>query len=77
LGDGLTGRHCHVFDLVASGVHRAREIATAGGMGYDTAREALRELVEVGTLNKHGTVYSLPADVVQIADRLAVELGGG
>jgi hypothetical protein len=76
LGDGLTGRHSHVFDLVGSGVHRAKEIATAGGMGYDTAREALRELVEVGMLDKHGTVYSVPSDVAQIADNLAVERGG-
>jgi hypothetical protein len=76
LGDGLTGRHSHVFDLVSVDVRRAKEIATAGGMGYDTAREALRELVEVGMLEKHGTVYSVPSDVAQIADNLAVERGG-
>jgi hypothetical protein len=76
LGDGLTGRHSHVLDLVSVGVRRAKEIATAGGMGYDTAREALASLVEVGMLERQGTAYSVPADVVEIADRLAVELGG-
>lgn len=76
LGDGLTGRHCHVFDLVSVGVRRAKQISTAGGMAYDTARDALRELVDSGMLEKHGTVYSVPADVVETADRLAVERGG-
>jgi hypothetical protein len=76
LGDGLTGRHSHVFDLVGSGVCRAREIATAGGMGCDTARDALAKLVEVGLLNGQGTVYSVPADVFEVAEGLAVDLGG-
>ena len=46
LGDGLTGRHSHVFDLVSVGARRAKEIATAGGMAYDTARDALAKLVD-------------------------------
>jgi hypothetical protein len=45
-------------------------------MAYDTARDALAKLVDAGMLDRQGTAYSLPADVVQIADRLAVELGG-
>ncbi len=45
-------------------------------MGYDTARDALAKLVDAGILERHGTDYSVPANVVQIADRLAVELGG-
>jgi hypothetical protein len=76
LGDGLTGRHSHVFDLVSVGVRRASEIATAGGMAYDTARDALAKLVDVGMLDRQGTAYGVPADVAEIADRLAVELGG-
>jgi hypothetical protein len=76
LGDGLTGRHSHVFDLVSVSARRAKEIATAGGMAYDTARDALAKLVDAGMLDRQGTAYSVPADVVQIADRLAVELGG-
>jgi hypothetical protein len=75
LGDGLTGRHSHVFDLLSVGVRRAKEIATAGGMGYDTARDALAKLVDAGMLDRQGTAYSVPANVVAIADRLAVELG--
>ena len=76
LGDGLTGRHSHVFDLVSVGARRAKEIATAGGMGYDTARDALAKLVDAGMLDRQGTAYSVPADVVEIADTLAVELCG-
>jgi hypothetical protein len=45
-------------------------------MGYDTARDALAKLVDAGMLDRQGTAYSVPADVVEIADRLAVELGG-
>lgn len=76
LADGLTGRHCHVFDLVDAGVCRTKQIATAGGMGNDTARDALKVLVDCGMLVKQGTVYAVPADVVEIAERLAVEGGG-
>lgn len=76
LGDGLTGRHSHVFDLVSVGVRRAKQIATAGGMGYGTAREALATLIEVGMLERQGTAYSATAGVVEIADKLAVERGG-
>jgi hypothetical protein len=76
LSDGLTGRHSHVFDLVSVGVRRAKQIATAGGMAYDTARDALAKLVNAGMLDRQGATYSVPADVVEVADRLAVELGG-
>jgi hypothetical protein len=55
LGGGLTGRHSHVCDLVSVGVRRAKEIATAGGMGYDTARDALATLVEARMLERQGT----------------------
>jgi len=48
----------------------------AGGMAYDTARDALAKLVDAGMPGKDGTVYSVPADVVEIADRLAVLVGG-
>nr|WP_152665917.1 hypothetical protein [Mycobacterium sp. UM_NZ2] len=76
LSDGLTGRHSHVFDLVDGGVCRAKQIATAGGMGVDTARDALKALVEAEMLVKQGTVYSVPADVDQVAEKLAAERGG-
>lgn len=76
LADGLTGRHSHVFDLVDVGVCRAKQIATAGGMGEDTARDALKVLVGCGMLVKQGAVYSVPADVAEIATRLALECGG-
>jgi hypothetical protein len=76
LGDGLTGRHSHVFDLVDGGACRAKQIATAGGMGFDTARDALKVLVDSGMLDKQGTVYSVPGDVVEKANRLAVDRGG-
>jgi hypothetical protein len=76
LGDGLTGRHSHVLDLVSVGVRRAKAIATAGGMGYDTARDALATLVDTGMVDRQGTAYSVPADVVEIADKLAVGRGG-
>jgi hypothetical protein len=45
-------------------------------MGRDTARDALRSLVDFGLLAKQGTAYSVPADVVEIADTVAVERGG-
>lgn len=73
---GLTGRHSHVFDLVDVGHRKASQVAVAGGMGRDTARDALKALVDVGLLEKDGTVYTVPIDVVDIADRLAVDLGG-
>ena len=44
-------------------------------MAYDTARDALAKLVDAGMPGKDGTVYSVPADVVEIADRLAVLVG--
>ncbi len=52
LRDGLTSRHSHVFELVCVGVRRAREIATAGAMAYDTARDPLAKLVDAGMLNR-------------------------
>jgi hypothetical protein len=76
LSSGLTGRASHVFDLVDIGYRKAFQIAEAGGMKRDTVRDALRTLVDVGLLEKDGTAYSVPADVVDIADRLAVERGG-
>ncbi|ORV49694.1 hypothetical protein AWC05_00805 [Mycobacterium florentinum] len=76
MSDGLTGRHGQVFDLVSVGITRANDIAKAGGMGYDTARDALSKLVNVGLLLRQGTVYTVPAGVVEIAGRLADELGG-
>ena len=57
LGDGLTGRHSHVFDLVSVGVYRAKDIATAGGMGYRTARDALAVLVDLRMLGKLDAIY--------------------
>lgn len=76
LGSGLTGRHSHVFDLVHIGYRKASQVAAAGGMGRDTARDALKVLVAVGLLVKEGTAYTVPDDVVETADRLAVDLGG-
>lgn len=76
LSHGLTGRASHVFDLVDIGNRKASQVALAGGMGRDTARDALRTLVDVGLLDKQGTAYSVPADVVEIADTVAVERGG-
>lgn len=76
LGDGLGGRHSQVLDLVTVGIRSAKEIATAGGLAYSTAREVLSRLVETGLLVKEGTVYSVPAGLDQIADRLSLELGG-
>ncbi len=76
LGTGLTGRASHVFDLVDVGIRKASQVAEGGAMGQDTARDALKALVDVGLLVKHGTAYTVPDDVVEIADRLAVELGG-
>jgi Bifunctional DNA primase/polymerase, N-terminal len=76
LSDGLTGRASHVFDLVDVGNRKASLVAAAGGMGRDTARDALTALVNVGLLEKEGTAYTVPADVVDIADRVAMERGG-
>jgi hypothetical protein len=76
LSSGLTGRASHVFDLVDVGNRKASHIAAAGGMKYGTARDALMTLVDVGMVEKQGTAYFVPADVVKTADRLAVELGG-
>jgi hypothetical protein len=45
-------------------------------MGYDTVREALATLVDVGMLDRQGTAYSVPAGGVEIADKLAVERRG-
>jgi hypothetical protein len=45
-------------------------------MGRDTARDALKALEGVGLLQKEGTVYTVPIDVVDTADRLAVDHGG-
>lgn len=75
LGSGLTGRSSHVFDLVDVGYRKAFQIAEAGGMGRDTARDALSTLVNVGLLLKDGTVYTVPVDVVDIAERVAMERG--
>jgi Bifunctional DNA primase/polymerase, N-terminal len=76
LSSGLTGRHSHVFDLVDVGHRKASKVAVAGGMGRDTARDALKALEGVGLLQKEGTVYTVPIDVVDTADRLAVDHGG-
>ncbi|GBG36847.1 bifunctional DNA primase/polymerase [Mycobacterium montefiorense] len=76
LSDGLTGRASHVFDLVDVGFRKASQVAAAGGMGRDAARDALRTLVEVRLLDKEGTAYSVPADVVDTAQILAMERGG-
>jgi hypothetical protein len=76
LSSGLTGRASHVFDLVDIGNRKASQVAAAGGMGRDAARDALRTLVDVGLLDKQGTAYSVPADVVDSADTLAMERGG-
>lgn len=75
LGDGLTGRHSQVLDLVSVGVRRASEIAKAGGMSLDAAREALGVLVDTGLLERDGRAYNLPSDIDDIADRLAVSRG--
>jgi hypothetical protein len=75
LGDGLTGRHSQVLDLVSVGVRRASEIGNAGGMSSDAARDALRVLVDAGMLERDGTVYSVPSDIDGIADGLAVSRG--
>ncbi|MGK2903146.1 MAG: hypothetical protein ACSLE7_09800, partial [Mycobacterium sp.] len=76
LSRGLTGRHSHVLDLVDVGYRKASQVAAAGGMGRDAARDALKTLVDVGLLAKEGTAYTVPDDVVEAADRLAVDLGG-
>ncbi len=44
-------------------------------MSPDAAREALRELVKAGMLERDGTVYNVPPDIEGIADRLAVSRG--
>jgi len=75
LADGLTGRHSQALDLVSVGIRRASEIAKAGGMSSDAARDALRALVDAGMLERDGTVYSVPSDIDEIADRLAVSRG--
>lgn len=76
LSRGLTGRHSHVLDLVDVGYRKASQVAAAGGMGRDAARDTLKTLVDVGLLAKEGTAYTVPDDVVEAADRLAVDLGG-
>lgn len=76
LGDGLSGRHSQVFDLVSVGIRSAKEISTAGGMAYSTAREVLSRLVKIGLLEKEGTAYSVPEGAEQIAEELSRELGG-
>lgn len=76
LGDGLAGRHSQVFDLVSVGIRSAKEISTAGGMGYSTARDVLSRLVAVGLLERDGTAYSVPEGAEQIAEELSRELGG-
>lgn len=76
LGDGLRGRHSQVLDLVRVGVGRASEIAKAGGMSLDAAREALGVLVDTGLLERDGRVYSLPPEIDDLADRLAISRGG-
>ena len=60
LSDGLTGRASHVFDLVDVGNRKASQVAAAGGMGRDAARDALAALVDVGLLEKQGTAYTVP-----------------
>lgn len=76
LSSGLTGRHSHVFDLVDVGYRKATQVAAAGGMVRDTARDALTALVDVRLLKKEGTTYSVANDVVDTAGRLALDLGG-
>lgn len=73
---GLTGRASQVFDLVDVGFRKASQIAAAGGMGRDTARDALRTLVDVGMLEKDSAVYTVPDNVAEMAERLAEDLGG-
>lgn len=74
--DGLRGRASHVFDLVDVGYCKASQVAAAGGMGPDAARDALGALVDVGLLDKQGTTYSMPAGVVETAHTVAMERGG-
>jgi Bifunctional DNA primase/polymerase, N-terminal len=76
LSDGLTGRASHVFDLVDVGNRKASQVAAAGAMGRDATGDALRTLVDVGLLEKHGTAYTVVADAADIADRLAMDRGG-
>ncbi len=76
MSDGLMGRCSQVFDLVASGLRRATQVAKAGGMSASAARDALASLVDAGLVIRDGLDHSVAPDAAAIADQLSKERGG-
>lgn len=73
---GLNGRHGQLFDLVCAGLDTARALADYTGVRQDSIRRTLARVVEVGLLVQSGLQYAPGDDAAEMANRLAVELGG-
>lgn len=75
-GAGLNGRHGHLFDLVSAGLTTAPVLGEYIGSRSDSVSRTLNRLTDVGLLVKSGRTY-VPADnAAELADGLALELGG-
>ncbi|WP_157533600.1 bifunctional DNA primase/polymerase [Nocardia otitidiscaviarum] len=75
-GLGLDGRHGQLLDLVCAGLTTARALADHVGSRQDSIKRTLDRLTEVYLLAEIDGRY-VPADnVAELADRLALELGG-
>ncbi|QIS23327.1 bifunctional DNA primase/polymerase [Nocardia terpenica] len=75
-GLGLDGRHGHLFDLVCAGLTSARALADHIRSRPDSVSRTLARLVEVELLVKTGIEYAPAPLAGELADRLALELGG-
>lgn len=76
LSDGLGGRCSQVFDLVGPGLRRATQVAKAGGMSADAARDALASLVDAGLVVRKRMDHYVAFDAEEVAERLSKERGG-
>lgn len=76
LSDGLGGRCSQVFDLLGPGARRATQIAKAGGMSPDAARDALASLIDAGLVFRRGLDHYIAFDVVEVADQVSKDRGG-
>ncbi|WP_246024004.1 bifunctional DNA primase/polymerase [Nocardia yunnanensis] len=75
-GLGLDGRHGQLFDLVCAGLTTARALSDYVGSRQDSVKRTLGRLTEVYLLAKIDGAYIPAANATELADRLALGLGG-
>ncbi|MGP5557670.1 bifunctional DNA primase/polymerase [Corynebacterium flavescens] len=74
--DGLTGRHCQIFDLVSLGAGSVTALSEQSGAGKSTVSEAVSALVESGLLVRDGRALRVVDDAVEVAEVLKRDRGG-